>query len=319
MRRALCVGVDKYPFGSLVGCVSDADRLGTLLTKHADGAPNFDCRKILAGAADGIDVVTVSTLRKAVHELFRQPAEVALFHFSGHGTVSDLDGYLVTQDATSYHEGVSMSEVLKLANDSQSNEAVVLLDCCYSGNLGNPPVINNMRALLREGVSLLTASRAAQPSVEVNGGGVFTSLVIDALDGGAADILGNVTAPSMYAFVEGALGAWDQRPLFKCHVSRVTDLRRCQPPIERSVLRELPGLFPLPVEDLPLSPAYEASCEERDDRKVAVFSKLQALNRVHLVVPVGVPHMYDAAMQRRGCRLTAAGRYYWRLARNGRI
>jgi len=60
-------------------------------------------------------------------------------------------------------------------------------------------------------VSLLTASRGEQVSVEDAGGGIFTSLVVDALQGGAADILGDVTAPSVYAYLEAALGAWDQR------------------------------------------------------------------------------------------------------------
>ena len=53
--------------------------------------------------------------------------------------------------------------------------------------------------------------------------------VIDALDGGAANLLGSVSAPAIYAFVEAALGAWDQRPLFKAHVSKVIELRCCTP------------------------------------------------------------------------------------------
>jgi hypothetical protein len=43
------------------------------------------------------------------------------------------------------------------------------------------------------------------------------------------------------------------------------------------------------------------------------------LNRVYLVVPAGAEHMYDAAMQSKACRLTAAGRYFWRLAKDERI
>ena len=66
-------------------------------------------------------------------------------------------------------------------------------------------------------------------------GGVFTSLVVDALDDGAADLLGAVSAPGIYAYVEAALGAWDQRPLFKAHVSRVLVLRCCTPPIDREI------------------------------------------------------------------------------------
>jgi hypothetical protein len=53
-----------------------------------------------------------------------------------------------------------------------------------------------------------------QPSVETGGGGVFTSLVVDALEGGAANLLGAVSAPAIYAFVEAALGAWDRHSAF---------------------------------------------------------------------------------------------------------
>lgn len=319
MRRALCVGIDLYSFGELRGCVSDAERMESLLAKHDDGAPNFDCRILKATLDDRGDKIGRAELRKAVKELFNQPADIALLHFSGHGTVNDLDGYLVTQDAAAYDEGLAMGEVLKMANDSKTEEAVIFLDCCYAGSLGNPPVVNNARAMLREGVSILTASRGDQVSVETTNGGLFTSLVADALEGGAADLVGDVTAPAIYAFVEAALGAWDQRPLFKSHVSKVVPLRRCAPPIDTAILRELPLLFPVPAEDFPLSPECEATCEKKDDAKHKMFCKLQALNRVHLVVPIGTEHMYDAAMQSKACRLTATGRYYWRLAKANRI
>lgn len=319
MRRALCVGIDEYSVGSLQGCVSDAERIAVVLTTHHDGSPNFDCRTLIAPLGGGCSLITRVTLREAFEKLFQDGTDVALLHFSGHGTVNNLDGYLVTQDARRYDEGVSMGDILKLANDSKAAEVVILLDCCFSGNLGNPPAIDNTKALLREGVSILTASRSDQPSVEAAGGGLFTSLVVDALSGGAADVLGDVTAPSVYAYVEAALGAWDQRPLFKSHVSRLVSLRRCKSPIDRAILRKLPELFPLPAEDFALNPAYEPTSPTADPEKTAVFLLLQKLSRVHLVVPCDAQHMYDAAMRSKACRLTPSGRYYWRLAANSRI
>ena len=319
MRRALSVGIDEYEFGQLSGCVSDAQRMKAVLAKQYDGSPNFDCKILTAPRGGTKDVVTRATLRENLQRLFKDPADVALFHFSGHGTINNLDGYLVTQDAKKYDEGVGMTEILKLANDSKAREVVILLDCCFSGQLGNPPVIDNSKALLREGISILTAGRGDQVSVEADGGGVFTSLVVDALEGGACNILGAVSAPAIYAYVEAALGAWDQRPLFKAHVSSVVELRCCAPPIDRTSLRRLPALFPLPAEDLPLDPSYERSLPSADSAKVFDFRDLQALNRVHLVVPVEAQHMYDAAINSKSCRLTPSGRYYWRLAKDGRI
>lgn len=47
-----------------------------------------------------------------------------------------------------------------------------------------------------------------------------------------------------------------------------------------------------------------------DPAHVAVFHELQKLSRVHLVVPHDAPHMYDAAIESKACRLTPSGRYY---------
>ena len=319
MRRALCVGIDAYPFGELTGCVSDAQGLASVLRRNDDGSPNFDVRELTAASGSPPSVVTRSILREAIDELFKHPADVALFSFSGHGAENNLGGYLVTQDARPFDPGVWMMEVIDMANRSKTREVVMFLDCCHSGHLGNAPVIDNTKAMLREGLSILTASRGAQVSVEASGGGVFTSLVLDALSGGAADILGNVSAAGIYAFVEAALGAWDQRPLFKAHAAQVLPLRRCEPAIDIAIIRELPSLFPLPAEDHPLTPEFERTSPTKDDAKVARFDKLLALHRVHLVTPVDAVHMYDAAMDRKACRLTASGRYYWRLAKSGRV
>ncbi len=319
MRRALCVGIDQYSDGSLRGCVSDAERIVAVLTTNHDGSPNFDCRILTAPVGGAPNLITRAALREAIEKLFRDKADVALLHFSGHGTVNNLDGYPVTQDAKKYDEGVAMADILKWANDSKAAEVVLLLDCCFSGALGNPPAVDNTKTLLREGLSILTASRGDQPSVETGGGGLFTSLVVDALTGGAADILGAVTAPSVYAYIDAALGAWDQRPLFKSHVSRLIPLRRCAPPVDRETLRKLPSLFPLPAEDLLLDPSYEPTSPTADPAKTTIFRDLQTLSRVHLVVPCDAQHMYDAAMRSKACRLTPSGRYYWRLAMNNRI
>src|SRR5262245_19529705 len=99
MRRALCVGIDNYATGSLQGCVSDAERIAKIISKHEDDSPNFDVRMMVAPAGGASDVVTRSKLRQAIEELFKHPADLVLLHFSGHGSENNLGGYLVTQDA----------------------------------------------------------------------------------------------------------------------------------------------------------------------------------------------------------------------------
>ena len=98
MRRALCVGVDEYGADSLRGCVDDAERMCSVLARNQDGSPNFDCRSFVAPQGTG-GIVTRSELRDSLDQLLCDYADIALLHFSGHGTVNNLDGYLVTQDA----------------------------------------------------------------------------------------------------------------------------------------------------------------------------------------------------------------------------
>lgn len=311
MRRALFVGIDHYPTAPLVGCMSDAMRMAAVLATHEDGAPNFDCQVVTTA--------TRRTLRHHVDSLFRDAVDVALFYFSGHGTVNNLGGYLVTVDADRYDEGVPMSDVLTLAQASKAKEVVVILDCCHSGAFGSVPTVDNNSALLREGMSVLTASRATQAAMVVDGASVFTSLIADALEGGATDICGNVTMAAVYAYVDQALGAWDQRPMLKAHVSRFTPLRRTAPEVDPILLRLLPKYFAAPHQELALDPAWEPDAEPHDEEKEIAFGHLQKYRDARLLKPVGEKHLYYAAVNRKSCALTALGRYYWHLANLGRL
>ena len=316
-RRALVVGIDDYPGAPLAGCVNDANALAALLKTHEDGSPNFALKTITQPSQR----ITRATLRSALSKLFsdHDEADVALFYFSGHGTENNLGGYIVTPDASQYDAGVSLVEVLTLANRSKARECVIILDSCHSGHLGAVPAIDNEQAHLREGVSILTASRAAQEAVESGGRGLFTELVCGALDGGAADVLGDTTVAGVYAYVDQALGPWDQRPLFKASLSKLVSLRSNRLSVSLDILRQLPAWFPTADHLFPLDPSYEPDAEPQDPDHQEVFSHLQRCRASKLVEPVGEEHMYFAAMNRTTCRLTPLGVHYWRLAQSGRI
>lgn len=315
MRKALLVGIDDYQSSPLAGCITDATKLHDLLRTHHDGSPNFECRKMTSDSSS----ITRSALRQAVDELFQGDVDIALFFFAGHGTVNNLGGYLVTQDAKRYDEGVPMVDVLALANKSKAREALILLDCCHSGALGQVPALANDTAVLREGVSVLSACRESEFALGGASGGIFSSLVCDALDGGAADVCGKVTVASIYAYVDETLGAWDQRPLFKSHVSRLVPVRQCMPTIPLEVLRLLPGYFSSPTDEFQLDPSYEPDADPKHEEHELIFSHLQRYRAARLLVPVGEEHMYYAAMNSKSCKLTALGRFYWRLANSGKI
>ncbi len=315
MRRALVIGLDDYPSCELHGCVTDAHRLGEVLARHSDGGANFQVETVTSPPHAG----TRQLLRQKITELFRHHADVAFLHFSGHGTVSGLGGYLVTLDYCDYDVGIPMTEVLALANESPVDEVFVTLDCCHSGAFGATPAISNEKVILAEGVSVITATRSGQEAIEEGGGGVFTSLLVEALDGGAAGLLGEVTAANIYAYIDNAMGAWDQRPLFKSNVSRFTRLRMATPRVQPDLLRMLPEYFPLPAEELPLSPEYEPEADPKHEEKEKIFRGLVRLRHAGLVEPVGEEHMYHAAVKSRACMLTSLGKYYWRLVNENKI
>lgn len=315
MRKALVVGINAYPSMPLHGCVNDANAIANVLETHGDGAPNFSV-KLLTAPNDTADRVT---LRRAIEELFAGDCDISLFYFSGHGFIKSTGGYIVTTDAEKYDEGISMADILDLANQSKAKDKVILLDCCHSGACGTPTISGNNLAQLSEGLSVLTASRDSESALEINGRGVFTSLVVDALRGGAADLRGHITPGSIYAYVDQALGPWDQRPIFKTNVTRFTSLRSITPPVAHETLRRICTYFPNPEDEYRLDPSYEFTESCANPAHVAIFKDLQKFESVGLVVPVDEEHMYFAAMNSKSCRLTALGHQYWRLVKEKRL
>lgn len=325
-KRALIIGIDKYDhpgINDLSGAVKDARAIESVLAANEDESPNYDCRTF---TSPGAWPVTRGFLRNKWDELFTNFDEEILFYFAGHGSPTDIGGFLVTQDATPDDPGLPMQELVDRANKSKAREVLLILDCCFSGSLGNPASIQGdveNRAILREGVTILAASRSTQTSAEVGGHGVFTNLVLNALYGGAADVLGNVSAASVYAYAEQALGPWEQRPLYKSHASRLTPIRRCEPEVPPPILRRLPELFPDPMATLPLDPSYEWSIEPRNPEHEEIFDCLKLYRNARMLrtVDKSVDHgdLYHAAIRSTGVRLTGLGRFYWQLAHEKRI
>ena len=55
------------------------------------------------------------------------------------------------------------------------------------------------------------------------------------------------------------------------------------------------------------------------EENTRIFSDLQKLEGIGLVIPVDEEHMYFAAMNSKSCELTAIGKQYWRLVKEKRI
>lgn len=322
MRKALVIGINNYPTAPLRGCINDASAFGGIIETNGDGSPNFDVRLIT-------DVPKKAELKGHIRDLFSSDADTALFYFSGHGHLDDIGGYIVTPDFQANDEGVSMDEILTIANDSKAKNRVIILDCCHSGAFGSPKAAGNKSTHIAEGVSILTASKDDEAAMEINGHGVFTNLLLDALQGGASDLRGHITPGSIYAYIDQALGPWDQRPVFKTNITRFISLRTVISQVSIEILRSLTEYFPSATHQVDLDPSFEVTnnltIEHKkiepyaNEQNVNKFKDLQKLESVGLVVPVGEEHMYFAAMNSKSCKLTALGYHYWRLVKEKRI
>lgn len=318
-KRALIVGIDDYDnVNSLSGCVNDANNMKEVLERNEDGSKNYDCRILTSDKLH----VSRKFLRQQWTELFENFPDDILFYFSGHGTPTDVGGYLVTQDGETDDPGLSMNDLLSLANGSKAKSVILILDCCFSGNLGNPNNLNNSienQAQLREGVTILTASRSNQVASEIGGQGVFTNLILGALRGGGADVRGRVSAASIYAYAEQALGAWDQRPMYKSHANCLGPLRLCKPDVSDDLIRELPELFDSADYQYFLDPSYEHSEPSAIPENVEVFDKFKLLRNARLLTTQENKDLYFITLDSEYVYLTALGQFYWNLANEGKI
>lgn len=315
--RALVVGINYYASEDVLnlhGCVNDAYEVKNVLEKDADGTRNFDVH--FETAVDENSAINKKTLKDLVHKLFDDESDIALFYFSGHGYLEDSGGYLVTSECEEGDEGMLMSEILEYANNSKAKNKIIILDCCHSGKMGQTNKGND--TVLSVGMTILTASTENQYSSEVNGSGVFTKLLVDALNGAAANILGEITPGSVYAHIDKSLGSWAQRPMFKTNVKEFINLRETLPSISIDDLKLITQLFPDKEEHL-LNPSYEPDSESPNSENCKKFKILQKYNRLNLVVPINTEHMYYAAMESKACRLTAFGEHYWDLIDKNRI
>lgn len=330
-KKALLVGIDAYKnIRELGGCVADALALQPLLERHADGVRNYDCHLLLGRCGRSRPRVTRPLLIDALRNLFSHPGEV-LFYFSGHGAVTETGGFVATHEAQRDNWGIAMQEIMDWALQARSSHILLMLDCCHSGDMGDAPLFNtshaaNPLAVLRQNMTIIAASRNDQGAVEVNGHGLFTATVLEALGGGAADHMGWVTAPSVYAYVERRFHGWQQRPVYKSHATELAILRECAPLIERMKLRELLKYFPQPHYQYRLDPAYDPYDESgniigrKNQRKIDIGRCFKEYRDAGLLRATNYGEdLYWVARRGHTVELTPRGREYWWLVKENRV
>lgn len=329
-KRALIVGINTYETSTLSGCVADAEAMGKLLEQNADGRLNYDCRVLLDKTEDGTPI-TRAALRKECTDLFKDYKGDVVFYFSGHGALTPFGGHFCAYDSRKDDWGIPMQEVVEMANDSKARHILMILDCCHSGDIADPSIFNSGRsgdplAVIRENMTVIAASLAPQAALEAGGHGLFTAAILDALEGGAADHMGWVTAPSIYAYIERRFGAFDQRPVYKSYATGVAVVRECAPLIDRLKLKRLVELFKSQDYKYRLDPEYEPEDEHGkvhqpvNKQKVAIAQLFKEYRDAGLLKPSRRgEQLFWTARRKHTVELTARGREYWWLVKNKKI
>ena len=247
-RKAVCVGINKYPTAPLNGCVADAELWAQTLENL-----DFETR-ILTD-----DQATREGILNALEALVAggQPGDVLVFQFAGHGTqVKDLDGdedddrdeALCPVDIAEGRFVIDDDIWAVLGKLTAGVNLTVFLDCCHSGSAtrafgfpfgGSPATTDRRRYLVasremrdahmkfREDLGTTGVECSAEVMAWVNfsacqphevaweskGQGDFTRHATKALETGP----GGFTHDSFQACILDAFGATPrQRPYLDC-------------------------------------------------------------------------------------------------------
>lgn len=312
-RRALLVGVDGYPRRPLTTCCADAKAMADLLAYDDDSDPNWLTDRVLA-RDPGALVLTREDLLGKLADLLAAPDDV-LFYFSGHAIATPWGPELATQDGLLPGTGVSFSNLMTLVNTSPATSITIILDCCYAGDLGTErpgdgfALGHQDRAILRENVVILAATRADAKTAVGRDLSDFTALLVDGLSGGASNRRGLVTALSLYSHAWSAMANGHVRPQFKANCATLPVLRRCAPWASPAAFRALPDLFPREDAAVVIEPGWVRETDEHH-RDYVLLADLCA---ARLIETDGPLWLESAIQHGRPVHLSLVGRYYHRL------
>lgn len=232
-RLALVIGVNDAPLSDLPSlhyAVNDAEAMAEVLQQQC----GFTLMRPPLLGADA----TSANVKKAILALARQRSDndFLLLYFSGHGQPMLVDGdqpdiYLATHD---FAEGeveedntlhVSMRWLQdKLYLPTQAGKVLLILDCCYAGNMGRTapdPYLEDLKARIQKyfgapgsasgsrsgGLRLaLTATGHDQTAYERDGHGMMTGFLLDALRGQVDEVIdleerGNVSLQRLHSYL----------------------------------------------------------------------------------------------------------------------
>jgi uncharacterized caspase-like protein len=221
-QQALVVGVSDYPNpkGRLPAVVADVREMAKVLSSKHGVFPS----KGVIVLAD--KQATRDKVLAALRTVFGRSAtvETVFVYLAGHGVEVGGRYYFVAHDTVSEATAVPLTEIKALFDETKSRRAFLWLDFCHSGGiLARGGGSGDLDAIRREigvvsghGKVVVAACTSAQKSYESSaiGHGLFTHALLRGLRGEAKSAQGEVTAHSLYEFIDHQVASTRQQPVF---------------------------------------------------------------------------------------------------------
>ena len=186
---AVCIGIDEYKYWPRLNCaVSDAEATKKKLMEHG-----FTEVKLITNAE-----ATKENILSAIAWLGEVAGEEdrAIIYFSGHGETQEgrggeALGYIIPVNCEKrryYVNAISMGKIREATYEIKAKHILYMMDSCYSGTGLIAPRADEefMIEMTKDPcVYMITAGKAGEEALEVNGHGIFTRYVLRGLDGEA--------------------------------------------------------------------------------------------------------------------------------------
>lgn len=224
-QRALVVGVSGYraPIIKLPAVAADVRAIAKLLSSKDGVFQPTGVRILTERQATRSDVL--ATLKEVFSRA--KASDTIFVYLAGHGSVDGAEYYFIPYDAKVdrlAETGVPLSEIKRLFDRTASKRVFLWLDFCHSGGiLARGGKADDRSAIQRaigvisgEGKVILAACTPSQSAYEDSalGHGLFTHALLRGLSGEAKSAHGEVTALSLYDFIDHQVGHPKQQPMF---------------------------------------------------------------------------------------------------------
>ena len=199
IRDALVVGVNTYNYeylDNLSAPARDAEAVAQLLEKYGDfkvtRLPSVKDKQNDTIKVGQKTKVNLTQLEEAIVQLFKpdgKAPDMALLYFSGHGLRKNQgiqEGFLATSDVNPDigNWGIRLKWLRELLQESEVKQQIIILDCCYSGELLNFTEADSGDRGQGKGRCFIAASRSFEVAHEEidHEHSIFTSALLEELE-----------------------------------------------------------------------------------------------------------------------------------------